>query len=190
MLRTCSGSLNQRPKPEFHPWGVVCRAPQTRGFSRTNVRKTLNLEQELGRGQVLSRGYCQLQFKGQRFLQPGRAALNKACYQGALSCPWVIHTRWRPHLLAALELPCPESTTPGQAVCQGRKEAGVLRESAGTPPDSQPFPHNPGVSPGREKKKARHFCLNYHPPRLHALLLRSTSSRFTRLVGPNELPVF
>lgn len=92
-LRTCSGSLNQRWKPEFRPWGLVCRAPQTRGsLSRTNVCKILNLEQKLGRGQVLSRRYCQLQFKGQHFLQSGRAALNnKACYQGALSCPWVTH---------------------------------------------------------------------------------------------------
>lgn len=187
-LRTCSGSLNQRWKPEFHPRGLVCRAPKRE--SRTNVCKILNPEQKLGRGQVLSRRYGQLQFKGQHFLQSGRAALNnKACYQGALSCPWVIHTRWVSHLLVALELPCPESTTPGQAVCQGREKAGIPRESAGTPPDSWPFPHSPGASPGKENN-AGHSCLSYHPPPLHALLLRTTSSRFTRLVGPNELPGF
>lgn len=123
-------------------------------------------------------------------LQSGRAALNnKACYQGALSCPWVIHTRWVSHLLVALELPCPESTTPGQAVCQGRKEAGVPRESAGTPLLTASLSPVAQASPQAGRTMQGSAASATTPPP-HALLLRTTSSRFTRLLGPNELPGF
>lgn len=53
-----------------------------------------------------------------------------------------------------------------------RAETGVSRESVGTPPDSYPFSHNPGVHPGREQENSADICLNYHPPNLHDSLLR------------------
>lgn len=97
----------------------------------------------------------------------------------------------------ALELPCPGSTTPGQAgcpVCQGRQQAGVPRESAGTPPDSQSFPLRPGVCPGREQENRgrgeRGLCLNYHSPPPPCFTPEIKELQIYWLVGTNKLPVF